>query len=71
MNETDVLDAPSTPRLTPDEMKQALAAEQQERVKQAAEAIKETCEKYKVQIVPKAELMQGTVTMKMEILPTE
>ena len=57
--------------LTPDEMKAALAAERDERVQKAAEEIKATCEKYKVQIVPKAELMQGTVTMKLEILPTE
>ena len=71
MNETDVLDAPSTQKLTPNEMKQALAAEQQERVKQAAEAIKETCETYKVQIVPQAVLTQGTVTMSLQILPTE
>ena len=83
MNETDVLDAPPTPeqaaelvkaacdKLTPNEMKQALAAEQQERVKQAAEGIRAVCETYKVQIVPKAELMQDTVTMSLQILPTE
>ena len=58
-------------KLTPDEMKAALAAEQQSRITEAAEQIKAVCEKYRVQIVPRMILSQGSVVAELQIIPTE
>lgn len=57
--------------LTPDEMKAALVKDQQQRVNAASEAIKATCEKYKVQLVPQCMLTNGNVQMSLSIQPTE
>jgi len=54
-----------------DELKAALAKEQQERIEQAKVELEALCKKLKVNIVPQAILTQGSVTMSLSIVPTE
>jgi len=59
------------PELSDEQMKAVLVAKQQARVKLAGEELQKLCEKFKVNIVPKCELTQGSVTMSLSIVPTE
>lgn len=61
----------STQELSDEQMREALVRKQQERVNEASEAIKSVCELYKVSIVPQATLTQGSVSMSLQIVPTE
>ncbi len=57
--------------LSKDEMKAALAAEQQSRVEAASKEIQAVCEKHKVTIQPQAMLTNGNVQMSLSIVPVE